>query len=158
MEKGFLIFIAKFVIFIMPVQKPTQTLNALQKGSYSPVYFLHGSEPYYTSLISHYIATHALPENEKSFNQLVLYGRDTTMGEIVNQARRFPMMTARQVVIVKELQELPDLRNEAAQSLLQKYVAQPLPSTILVLCYQHKPFDKRKALYKTLEKHAVIVE
>ncbi|MFN3316276.1 MAG: DNA polymerase III subunit delta [Raineya sp.] len=142
----------------MPLAKTEDVLKDLKAQKYAPVYFLHGEESYYIDLISDYIEQNALQEFEKGFNQMIMYGKDVQMGQIINNARRFPMMAERQVIIIKEFQDLPDLRSEEAQKILQKYVESPSPTTILVLAHKHKLFDKRKALYKSLDKNACIIE
>ncbi|CAK9032907.1 Phosphoenolpyruvate carboxykinase (ATP) (PCK) (PEP carboxykinase) (PEPCK), partial [Durusdinium trenchii] len=135
-----------------------EVLGSLKNGQYSPVYFLHGDEEYFIDLITDHIEQHALDETAKGFNQLILYGKDTEVRDILTQARRFPMMSERQTVIVKEAQEIKDLNKEDAQTLLEEYLKNPLPSTILVLSHKHKTFDKRKKLAKSLDKLAVVVE
>ncbi|MDJ1501664.1 DNA polymerase III subunit delta [Xanthocytophaga agilis] len=138
--------------------RPEAVLEKLKKREFAPVYFLQGDEPYYIDLISDFIEQHALPEHEKGFNQIVCYGKDVNVGTIVTQARRFPMMAERQVVIVKEAQEVSDLQREEGQKLLESYVQNPVPSTILVLAHKHKTLDGRKGLAKTLDKNAVLVD
>lgn len=133
-------------------------LGELKKGSYAPVYFLHGEEEFFIDLISDHIEEHAIDEASKGFNQVILYGKDTEVREVLTQAKRFPMMSERQTVIVKEAQGLKDLNNESAQQMFEEYLKQPLNSTILVLCHKHKAFDKRKKFFKVLEKNAVVVE
>ena len=142
----------------MPVLKTEDILKDLKAKKYAPVYFLHGEESYYIDLISDYIEQNALQEFEKGFNQMLMYGKDVQMGQIVNNARRFPMMADKQVIIVKEFQDLPDLRSDEAHKILQKYLENPSPTTILVLAHKHKLFDKRKALYKSLDKNACVIE
>lgn len=142
----------------MPLLKIENILKDLKTQKYAFVYFLHGEENYYIDLVSDFIEKNALQEFEKGFNQIVMYGKDVQMGQIVNNARRFPMMADRQVVIVKEFQDLSDLRSEEAHKVLQKYLEAPSPTTILVLAHKHKLFDKRKALYKVLEKNACVLE
>ena len=133
-------------------------LKNLKSGQFAPIYFLHGEESYYIDLISNYIEKHALDEAAKGFNQVVVYGRDARCSDIVNHAKRFPMMSDRQVVIVKEAQNISDLNKDPGQKMLSDYAMNPLPSTILVLCHKHKKVDKRKVLYKTMSKHAVMLE
>ncbi|MCS6795505.1 MAG: DNA polymerase III subunit delta [Raineya sp.] len=142
----------------MPVLKFEEVRKDLQNRKFAPVYFLHGEESYYIDYICDFIEQNALQEFEKGFNQVMMYGKDSQMGQIINYARRFPMMAERQVVIIKEFQDLPELRSEEGQKMLQKYLENPVPTTILVLAHKHKTFDKRKSLYKTLEKNAVVVE
>lgn len=139
-------------------QKPEQVFALLKSRQFAPVYFLQGEEPYYIDLISNYIEKHALPEHEKGFNQMVLYGKDITVGNLLTQARRFPMMAEKQVIIVKEAQDIPDLNREDSQKLLETYVERPLPSTILVINHKYKTLDGRKSLAKTVDKHALLVD
>jgi DNA polymerase III subunit delta len=139
-------------------QKPELVLASLKSRKFAPVYFLQGEETYFIDLISDFIEKHALPEHEKGFNQIVCYGKDSTVGTLLTQARRFPMMAEKQVIIVKEAQDITDLGREEAQKLLESYVERPLSSTILVLNHKHKTLDGRKSLAKILDKHAVLVE
>jgi DNA polymerase-3 subunit delta len=137
---------------------PEIVLKDLQTRKFHPVYFLQGDEPFYIDKIADFIEKNALSDAEKGFNQVVCYGKDVTVGNILNQARRFPMMADKTVVIVKEAQEIQDLGKEDVQTLLEKYVMQPLTSTLLVFCHKHKSLDGRKALAKTLNQFAVFVE
>lgn len=133
-------------------------LKKLENNEYAPVYFLFGTEPYYIDLITGFVAEHALSETDKGFNQMILYGRDITIPELISHARRFPMMSERQVVIIREAQEIRDWNRQESENLLNHYITNPLPSTILVLAYKNKNPDKRKSFYKNLEKYAVVVE
>ncbi len=126
-------------------------LNDLKNKKYAPVYVLQGEETYYIDLISNYIETHALSDAEKSFNQVVLYGKDAPANVILTHARRFPMMSERQVVIIREAQDIPDLQKETGARLLLDYFSRPLPSTVLVLCHKHKTIDKRRELGKKVD-------
>lgn len=112
-----------------------------------------GEEPYYIDKISDFIEDTVLDEAEKGFNQMVLYGRDVTIDDIVSNAKRFPMMAERQVVIVKEAQDLSRTIEK-----LVKYAANPQPTTVLVFNYKYKKLDKRKALYKAIKKIGVVYE
>lgn len=130
-------------------------LSDLKAKKYSPVYFLQGEESYYIDLISNYIEANVLSDAEKGFNQVIVYGKDSTMVSILTHARRFPMMAERQVVIVKEAQDIPDLNKEAGAKLLLDYLARPVPSTVLVFCHKHKSLDKRKELGKKIDQLTV---
>src|SRR5688500_13089392 len=130
-------------------------MTDLKAGKFAPVYFLQGEETFYIDLISDYIEMHALTEAEKGFNQVIVYGKDATMATILTHARRFPMMAERQVVIVKEAQEIQDLNKETGSKLLLDYVAKAVPSTILVFCHKHKSLDKRRELSKKIEQYTV---
>lgn len=134
-----------------------KVMTNLKAGKYDPVYFLQGQESYFIDLISDFIEANALTESEKGFNQVVLYGKDVAMAAILTNARRFPMMSERQVVIVKEAQEILDITKEAGIRLLLDYLKQPAPSTILVFCHKHKTLDKRKELGKKIEKLATTI-
>lgn len=132
-------------------------LDKLKSQKYDPVYVLQGEETYYIDLISNYIESNVLTDAEKGFNQVVLYGKDVTVSAILNHARRFPMMAERQVVIVKEAQDISDLQKEGGTKMLLDYLQRPVPSTLLVLCHMHKTFDKRKELGKKIEQLAEAV-
>lgn len=138
--------------------KPEEILTELKSNKYAPFYFLQGDEPYYIDEITKWIEENALPSQDKGFNQVVVFGKDVNIGNILSHARRFPMMAERQVVIVKEAQEIQDFGNEEAQELLAKYAEKPLPSTILVLAHKNKSLDSRKKLAKALDKFAKLVD
>ena len=139
------------------MKEANQIVKSLKAGQYATCYFLHGEEPYYIDLISDIIEKNALDEAAKGFNQIILYGKDVKMSDVLNNAKRYPMMSDRQVVIVKEAQNILDLGKEVGDKQLMNYLENPLPSTILVFCHKHKKLDKRKILYKTLEKHALVL-
>mgnify|MGYP000556016966 FL=1 len=128
-------------------------VNDIKSGNIKPIYFLMGEEPYYIDKLSDYIEQNILSEEEKGFNQTVLYGRDVTIEDIVSTAKRYPMMADRQVVIVKEAQELSRTIDK-----IESYVDNPLPSTVLVFCYKYKTLDKRKKVTKLLGQKGVVFE
>ena len=130
-------------------------LTDIKGNKYAPVYFLQGEEPFYIDLISDYVEKYALSDSEKGFNQVVLYGKDVTMAAVLTNARRFPMMAERQVVIVKEAQDIQDLNRESGAKLLLDYLNRKVPSTVLVFCHKHKSLDKRKELGKKIDQLAV---
>src|SRR5690606_3338858 len=132
--------------------KPEEILKDLKSGKYAPIYFLQGEEPFYIDQITDFIEKNALKEHEKGFNQMVMYGKDANVSTILNNARRFPMMADRQVVIVKEAQNISDLNKEEGYNLLISYLQNPQPSTILVLAHKHKSLDGRKPLAKEMDK------
>lgn len=124
----------------------------LKNKIYSPVYFLMGEEDYYIDRISDYIMDTVLTETEKEFNLTLLYGSDTDIVSIINAARRYPMMSKYQVVIVREAQNLKNLDE------LIHYLQKPMTSTILVMCYKHGTLDRRKKITAELEKAGVLFE
>ena len=137
---------------------PEAVLKDLKSKKFAPIYFLQGDEPYFIDLISDFLEKNAIPEVERGFNQLVLYGKEAAVSTILSHARKFPMMADKQLVLIKEAQNIPDLGKEDAQKLLLNYLSNPLPSTILVFAYKHKKLDGRSSLKKELEKKAVFVE
>lgn len=141
----------------MNMKEASQIISDIKSGQYAPVYFLQGDEPYYIDLISGLVEQHALDEAAKGFNQIILYGKDVRVNDVLGNAKRFPMMSDRQVVIVKEAQSIIDLGKEAGDQAFIHYLENPLPSTILVICYKHKKMDRRKALFKSFDKHAVVL-
>ena len=135
------------------MERINQIVADIKQGNIKPIYFLMGEEPYYIDKIAEYIEENVLTEEEKGFNQMVLYGRDVAVEDIVSNAKRFPMMAERQVVIVKEAQELSRTIEN-----LTSYVENPQPTTVLVVCYKYKTLDKRKKLYKQVEKNGLLFE
>lgn len=125
----------------------------IKAGDIAPVYFLMGEEAYYIDKLSEFIENSILTEEEKSFNQMVLYGRDVSLSEILSHAKRFPLMADRQVIIVKEAQELSRSIDQ-----LESYLENVQPTTVLVFCYKYKSIDKRKKVYKLLQKNAILYE
>jgi DNA polymerase-3 subunit delta len=128
-------------------------VNDIKSGNIKPIYFLMGEEPYYIDKLSDYIEKNVLAEEEKGFNQTVLYGRDVSIEDIISTAKRYPMMAERQVVIVKEAQDLIRTIDK-----VESYAENPMPSTVLVFCYKYKTLDKRKKVTKILAKNGVVYE
>lgn len=128
-------------------------LNDIRNRSFKPVYFLYGNEPFFIDQISDLIANTVLSDAEKGFNQMVLYGKDTSIDDIVSNAKRFPMMADYQVIIVKEAQHLS---RTIAQ--LEPYLDQVQSTSILVFNYKYKSADKRKNVFKKIAKTGVLFE
>ena len=128
-------------------------ITDIKEGKIAPIYFLMGEEAYYIDVISNYIESNVLQEEEKGFNQIVLYGKEVSIQDIVSNSKRYPMMAERQVIIVKEAQNLIKTIEQ-----LVDYAKNPQPTTVLVFNYKYKTLDKRKALYKALSKTAVVFE
>ena len=135
------------------MEEVKKIVTDIKNKKFRPIYFLMGEEAYYIDNISKYIETNVLSEEEKGFNQMVLYGRDVSVEDIVGQAKRYPMMAEYQVVVVKEAQDLSRTIEK-----LVSYAKNPQETTILVINYKYKTIDKRKKLYKTLKKTGVIFE
>ena len=127
-------------------------LKSLKKKEFRPVYFLHGPESYFIDGIADYIEQNALPESARAFNLMVLYGKDTDAQTVIDNARRFPVMAERQLIILKEAQEMRTLKN------LKVYLQHLVPTTVLVLCHKHKKFNMNNAFGKLLKEKAVVFE
>jgi DNA polymerase III subunit delta len=127
-------------------------LSDLKAGRYKPVYFLMGEEPYFIDVITDYVVEKALPESDKAFNQLVMYGRDTEMSNIITSARRYPMMASKQLIVVKEAQQMRNLDG------LENYLNFSMPTTVLLFAYKYKKIDKRTKLAKLLNEKCVLFE
>lgn len=128
-------------------------VDQVRKREFAPVYLLMGDESYYIDRVSEYIADNVLPEAERDFNQTVVYcTRETAVADIINAARRYPMMAEHQVLIVKEAQNLLKFDELAV------YVQNPLKTTILVICYKNGSVDRRKKVVGLIEKNGVVME
>lgn len=124
----------------------------IRKGVYHPIYFLMGEETYYIDVIADYLAEKVLTDTEKEFDMTILYGKDTNVNDIVSQAKRYPMIAKHHLLIVREAQNIDNIEN------MLPYVQKPLNTTILVICYKYKSFDRRKKFIKDVEKAGVIFE
>ena len=128
-------------------------MRDLQGRKFVPVYYLMGDEPYYIDKIADYIAEHVLQPEERDFNQTVLFGSDVTAAQIADAARRYPMMSEHQVLIVKEAQNLKNTEP------LEKYFKAPMRSTILVMCHKNGTIDGRKREYiKSIQAAGILFE
>lgn len=124
----------------------------IQAQKFQPVYVLMGEEPFFMDRITDLLLEQVLDESEKDFNLTVLYGADTDAATIINAARRFPMMSERQLVVVREAQLVRDIE------LLANYVKKPLESTVLVINYKYKTLDRRKLLASATAATGVLFE
>lgn len=122
----------------------------IKTKEFLPIYFFHGEEAYYIDAAVKALENDVLTEDEKAFNQTVVYGKDTNYNEILSLAKQYPMMGDKQLIIVKEAQDLKF--NDEETKILEKYVENPVESTILVFAHKHKKVDSRKKVFKTLDK------
>jgi DNA polymerase-3 subunit delta len=123
-------------------------LEGITQENLKPVYFLHGDEIYYPNAIAKKIVDVAIPDHEKGFNEFILFGKDLTVGAVLNNARRFPMMAERQLVVVRDAEQIQDIGTKEAQAMLESYARNPLQTTILVLVFG-KSMDERKSFVKS---------
>ena len=121
-----------------------QIINQMKSGDWKPIYFLMGEEDYYIDKIADYIEKNLLTDDEKEFNMTLLYGKDTSCDEIIMAAKRYPMMSQYQLIMVREAQNIKNFDN------LSTYLKQPLASSIIVLCYKHGSIDGRKKVFKDI--------
>jgi len=138
-----------------------EIIKDIKARKFKPVYLLHGEESYYIDQVTDYIENKLLNDAEKGFNQTVLYGKDTDMATVLGAAKRYPMMSDYQVVIVKEAQDLKWAKEEGNSKeaeFVLNYFEKPLPSTILVLAFKYANFDKRKKIYKAINKSGLIFQ
>ena len=129
-----------------------QILRNLQNKQYAPIYLLMGEEPYYIDMISDFIQYQVLDESQREFDMTVMYGKDTDITTVINAAKRFPMMSPYQVIIVKEAQHIKELDK------IQFYLTNVSKSTILVLCYKYGTVDGRKKWVAEIKKNGVLFE
>ena len=126
-------------------------MQDLKANKFAPVYFLQGEETYFIDQISNYIEKHALSESEKSFNQTILFGKETEFKTVLDCVSRVPMMASHQVVIVKEAQSMRTLKK------LENYIKKPFSSTILVIAHKHKKIDMRTGFGKAIKANSVFL-
>ncbi len=143
---------AKKIRFRDSVERFEALRNDINAGRVAPIYLLMGKESYFIDELTDLLAERLLPEAERAFNQIVVYGKDGDTGSIINFARQMPMMGGRQVVIVKDAAQLRKIDQ------LSLYTAQPSPTTILVISHKGDNIDKRTALYKHCEQRGIVFE
>ncbi len=138
----------------------TQIINDAKVGKFSPVYLFTGAENYYIDQLSDYFENNIVPEENRVFDQTVVYGRDVEMLQVIETARQMPMMGSHRLVLVKEAQDIGGTpqRSKSQWELLVKYLENPNPTTILVFCYRHKDFDKRSKAYKAMDAKGTVFE
>lgn len=128
-----------------------QIINDVKNGNFVPVYLLMGTEPYYPDLVCDEIIKYALTDSERDFNQTVFYGLDTDAGTVASECRSYPMMAERRLVVLKEAQSMKTLED------LATYASDPMESTVLVILTHGASADKRRALYKNVQKKGVVL-
>ncbi len=129
-----------------------EIITSIKNKEYHPVYLLHGEEPYFIDQISHLIESTVLTEGEKSFNQAILYGKETNFKQVVDEASQYPMMSPYRVVILKEAQEMKSLE------MLEKYTANPSPTSIVVICHKYKKVNGRFKWLKNIHKNGIVFD
>jgi len=144
-------------------------IRDIDQKNFKPVYFLMGEEPYFIDQITDYMEEHILDEASKTFGMTITYGRDVSLEQVVSLAKGFPMMGDKQLIMVKEAQDMKEWKSRKSEDKddedegdvmkpLMNYLAQPTPSTILVFTFKNKTLDKRKKIYKQLDKTGVVFD
>lgn len=128
-----------------------EIIKAIDKKEFNPIYLLHGEESYYIDQITAAIQENALAEHERDFNQTIVYGKDVDLLSLLGQLKQYPMMSERQLVILKEAQDIKDWTP------LENYLSDPIPSTVFVICYKHKKADTRKKYVKSIQQGKGII-
>ncbi len=134
------------------IAKHTDILREIKARSFQPLYLLHGEEPYFIDVLAKAFEADAVDPGMQGFNQTVLYGLDTSAAQIVDAASRYPMMYSHQLVLVKEAQDLADFKN------LERYLDQPVPSTVLVFAYRGKKIAANTKIYKAILANGSVFE
>ena len=137
----------------MNLQEINSIISKIKNKVYSPIYFLMGEETYYIDFITELLEIEVLNEDEKNFNKTILYGKDITVEELISHCKRYPMMSKYQLVVIKEAQDL----SRKIES-LSSYALNPLMSTVLVVNFKYKSLDKRKKLFKNIQKFGVVID
>lgn len=137
-----------------------QLISDLKAGHFAPIYLLTGEENYYIDLVSDFFEEHIVSDDFKDFAQTIFYGRDVTMEDVIERASTMPMLSPIQLVMVKEAQDIGKSKNKSVADWdsLIRYLNNPQPSTVLVLCYRHTKMDKRTKAYKAISEKGVIYE
>lgn len=125
-------------------------IKSIKQKQFEKIYFLHGEEPFFIDQITDAVIENAMDESERDFNQTILYGKEADAGSVIADAKSYPMMGERRLVVIKEAQEFKEI------DLLESYFNNPVDTTIFVLCYKHKKFDTRKKLIKTAASNGLV--
>ena len=133
-----------------------QIIRDIQASAFKPLYLLHGEEPFFIDEVSKALEDHVVEESMKDFNQVVFYGRDATLDQVLESARRFPMMADRQLVLMREAQDWPSWRRSDDMVKLEAYAQSPIPSTVLVFCFKNKKADARLKAVKTISRNGLL--
>jgi len=137
----------------MNLKEINTIISKIKNKVYSPIYFLMGEETYYIDFITELLDKEVLNDDEKNFNKTILYGKETNIDELVSHCKRYPMMSKYQIVVLKEAQDLSRKIED-----LSSYVLNPSLTTILIINYKYKTLDKRKKLYKNIQKFGTVID
>ncbi len=134
------------------VAQAEQIMGCIKRREFAPIYLLMGEESYFIDMICNALSESILSPSEQAFNQITVYGKDTSAAQVVNLCRQMPMMGSYEVIILKEAQQIDSIDK------LSLYTSKPQNSTILIICHKQKNVDKRSALYKQCLASGVVLE
>lgn len=129
-----------------------QIIQSLKAGQRAPVYLFHGEEPYFIDLLAGYMQEHVLSESEQVFNLRIFYGKDTDFRTVADEACQYPLMASHRLIVIREAQDMKTIME------LESYLENPVPTSILVICYKYKKLDQRIKMAKYIKQHGVIFE
>ena len=135
------------------MQEFNQLMSSINQGDFKPFYLLSGLEPYFIDQIEAKITELVTDDASSSFDYSLFYGKEVDSNQIIETAKRFPVLASHHLVVVREAQHL-----DKSTDLIAQYLSHPQPQTIIVFCYKHKTFDKRKKLYKAALKHGAFLD
>ena len=135
------------------MQEFNQLMSSVDRGDYQPFYLLSGAETYFIDRLEAKITDQLTDEASRSFDYSLFYGREVEASQIIETAKRFPLLASHHLVVVREAQHL-----DKSTDLIAEYLSQPQPQTIIVFCFKYKTFDKRKKLYKAVKKVGALLE
>lgn len=130
----------------------TSLKKSIKSKDFRPIYLLHGEETYFIDQLEEAIQENALQEHERAFNETIVYGKDTEFLQIVDAATRYPMMAERQLILLREAQDMRSLKQ------LEEYAAKPSPTTVLVISHKHKKLNASTKLFKNIKETGVVFE
>ena len=133
-----------------------QLLREIESGKFRPVYLLHGEEPFFSDVVAEALERHVVEEAMRDFNLTVVYGREATVDQVLEAARRFPMMAERQLVVVREAQDWPAWRRSEDMARLEAYVESPASGTVLVFNFRGKKADGRLKAVKAIAARGIV--
>lgn len=125
-------------------------IQQVQSKNFKPIYLIQGEETWFIDQLDKAFRSHVLEEHERDFNQTILYGKDSSFEQIINASKRFPMMAERQLIIVREAQDLDDWRREEARDQMEAYAKQPQATTVLVFAHKYKSLASNTKVYKAI--------
>lgn len=149
-------FVIYNLFYVSMATTENQIFSSIKAGNPSPIYLITGEEDYYIDLVSDFLEQNIVDADYRDFDQVVLYGRDVSMLDIISRAKQYPMASARQLILVKEAQDITS--KDGGWDLITTYCENPQPQTVMAFCFRHKKFDKRSKAYKAIANAGTVYE